>query len=197
MTLTPSQAAALKAAIDSTPAWAAFPNSTDGHIDLAAVLNKQAAPDFYVWRTNVPVSQVLAAVDQSKYTPQDVISDVVTDLAVLTRMQIREIRSQTKLMLFQDYVLGQQAMNCAPGVVRKGLLDAVSKVPAGLNGAEVTPGSPLATLFGSLRRLATEGERVLCQASDPSDTTSGVTARVMTFEGNLTAADVAQARAVQ
>lgn len=194
MALTASQLQALKAAIDATPAWVAYPNTTDGNIDLAAVLNKPATPDFYVWRTNVPISQVLGAVDQSKYTPQDVISDVVTDLAVLTRMHIREVRSQTKLMLFQNYIIGQGSLNCAPGVVRKGLLDAVSKVPAGVNGADVTPGSPLADLFGGLRRLATEGERVLCAASDATDTTSGVTARVMTFEGQLNSADIEAAR---
>jgi hypothetical protein len=195
--MTPSQLTALRAAIDSTPAWAAFPNTTDGHIDLAALLNKQAAPDFFVWRTNVPVSQILGAVDQSKYTPQDVISDAVADLAVLTRMQIREIRSQTKLMLFQNYVVGQGIVNCGPGVVRKGLNDAVTKVPAGVNGADVTPGAPVATLFGGLRRLATEAERVLVAPADPGlDTVATVTARVMTWEGNVQASHVAAARAL-
>lgn len=198
MTLTPSQAAALKAAIDSTPAWAAYSSDTDGNIDLAVVLNATAAPAFQVWVTNFDVSTLLDSVDQSKYTPNDTISQANTDIASLTRMHARAIYCQTKLMVLQNYVIGRTQVNMAPPKVRTSLLDAITGIPAGANGAAVDAANNAgAAVFNKATRSATEGERVLCKVSAGSDVTAGVTARVMTFEGNLTAADVAQARAVQ
>lgn len=57
MALTAAQATALKAAILATPAWNAFPNSTDGNIDLAGVLNVIAVPDYIIWRTDVKAGE--------------------------------------------------------------------------------------------------------------------------------------------
>jgi hypothetical protein len=198
MALTPAQATALKAAIDSTPAWAAYPNTTDGNIDLCdQKLNKIASPDFQVWVSNFDVSTLLDNVDQSKYTPNDNIAQGNTDVASLTRIQARAIYCQTKLMVLQNYVIGRATVNMGPPKVRASLLDCLTAIPAGANGAAVDAASNAGNaVFSKATRSALEGERVLCKASAGTDTTATTTARVMGFEGNLTPADVAQARAL-
>lgn len=54
MALTVPQLSTLKAAIDADPVLAAKPLNSDGYFEIAAVLNTElAAPDFWVWRSNV------------------------------------------------------------------------------------------------------------------------------------------------
>jgi hypothetical protein len=199
MTLTPAQAATLKAAINNTPAWAAYPNTTDGNIDLCdMVLNKQAAPDFAVWMTNFPVSTLLDNVDQSQYTPNDAVLQSNTDVASLTRMQVRSLNCQTKLIVLQGYVIARDFINMGPPIARKSLLDALLDIPSGTNGAARNAAGPGANpgnaVFSKATRLATEVERVLCKAANASDTTVITTARVLTFEGVISPADVEFAR---
>lgn len=59
MALTPQQLAALKAAILADPVLDEQPNNSDGAFAIAAALNTDAAPTFYVWRTNVPVDEIM------------------------------------------------------------------------------------------------------------------------------------------
>ena len=70
MALTTAQLQALKALIDADPVLAAQPLNSDGAFFIAAELNKQADPAFAVWRTSVPVDEIMnngfvwTAVDQ-------------------------------------------------------------------------------------------------------------------------------------
>lgn len=57
--LTPAQLAQLKAAIDADPALAAQPLNSDGAYAIKEVLNEIATPDFIVWRTAVPVDEIM------------------------------------------------------------------------------------------------------------------------------------------
>ena len=60
MALTPAQLAALKAEIDADPVLAAKPLNSDGYFDTALILNNTiVTPDFFVWRTNVPINEVM------------------------------------------------------------------------------------------------------------------------------------------
>ena len=49
----------MKAAIDADPALAAQPLNSDGAYAIKEVLNQTAAPDFIVWRTAVPVDEIM------------------------------------------------------------------------------------------------------------------------------------------
>lgn len=201
MTLTPAQASALKAAINANPTWAAYPNTTDGNIDLCnQVLNKVATPEFLVWMTDFPVSVLLDNVDQSQYTPNDAVLQSNTDVASLTRLQVRSTNCQTKLMVFQGYVIGRQSNNMGPPNARKSLLDSLLDIPSGTNGAARNAagpgGSPGNAVFSKAVRPALEIERVLCKPANATDQTATTTARVMTFEGEITPADVALARSL-
>lgn len=57
--MTPAQLATLKADILADPVLAATVMNTDGAYDIAAAYNKTATPDWYVWRTNVPVDEIM------------------------------------------------------------------------------------------------------------------------------------------
>lgn len=58
--LTGPQYAQLKAHIAGDPALAALPNTSDGHAAVAAALNVTATPAFVVWRTAVPVDEIMS-----------------------------------------------------------------------------------------------------------------------------------------
>jgi hypothetical protein len=59
MALTTAQLQTLKAAILADPTLAAKPNNTDGNFDIAAAMNAIATPDFFVWRTSVPIDEIM------------------------------------------------------------------------------------------------------------------------------------------
>lgn len=59
MALSPSQLAALKAAVLADPALASKPNNTDGNYDIAQALNLPASPAWVVWRTGVTRKEIL------------------------------------------------------------------------------------------------------------------------------------------
>ena len=192
--LTSAQLTTLRAAIDANPVWAAYPQNGDGYFDLAKVLNITATPAFSVWRTDVPVSDVFDSIDLSKYTPNDAVLSTDTD-PVLSRKIGWLLTAQTKQMNVQMLLQGRDRLNCSRPNVRGGLRDAVIQLPTGAGGALTSPGgaSGVTTLSACVRN-ATEAEKILAQPSDSSDTTGTVTARVLGFEGALSAADVQAAR---
>lgn len=57
MALTSAQLATLNAAINGNQTWAAYPQTSDGYTDLAATLNKTAAPAFIVWKSSVGIRE--------------------------------------------------------------------------------------------------------------------------------------------
>jgi hypothetical protein len=57
--LTPAQRTTLKAHIDASPDLNVFPNNADGAFAIAALLNLDASPDFWVWRTSVSKREVV------------------------------------------------------------------------------------------------------------------------------------------
>lgn len=59
MALSAQQLQTLKAAIADDPALAAKPMNSDGAFDIAAALNQVASPDYWVWRTTVPVDEIM------------------------------------------------------------------------------------------------------------------------------------------
>lgn len=194
MALTLAQKQTLKAAITANPTWAAYPQNSDGYADLATVLNQPANPAFSVWRTDVPVSSIMDAITWANYTPNDVVGGSDTD-PLLTRKVGWLLTVQTKQMNLQLMLQGRDRLNCSPPNVRAGLRDAVIQVPTGGGGALTSPGGASgATVLNVCTRNATEGEKILANASQGSDTTGTVTARVLGFEGKLTGADVQAAR---
>jgi hypothetical protein len=194
MALTSAQLQTLKTAILANPTWSAIPNSADGNFALAALLNATASPTFNVWRTDASVAAILDAVDLSKYTPNDSILDTDTGDA-LQRKNGRLLTAQTKQMNLQLLLQGRTTINASLVTVRAGLRDAVIALPTGVGGAATAPGGASGVnVLNACIRPATEAEKALATASQGSDTTGTVTARVMGFEGQVSAQDVETAR---
>lgn len=59
MALDPSFYATVKAAINADPALVVLPDNSDGNFEVAAALNAEADPAFYVWKTNVTNAEIL------------------------------------------------------------------------------------------------------------------------------------------
>jgi len=57
--LTPQQLTQLKANILADPALANKPMNSDGDFEIAAAYNTIVTPTFWVWRTNLPVDEVM------------------------------------------------------------------------------------------------------------------------------------------
>lgn len=70
--LTAAQQAIVKADIDASGDLNVFPNNSDGAFAIAALYNAQAAPDFTVWRTNVPTHDIKQAVIWTEYISRSV-----------------------------------------------------------------------------------------------------------------------------
>jgi hypothetical protein len=62
MSLTPAQAATVKADILATPELNAFANNTDGAFAIAALYNLAASPAFYVWKTSLSEQSITSEV---------------------------------------------------------------------------------------------------------------------------------------
>lgn len=199
MALTPSQYQALKTAIDANPAWSAFPRGSDGDAALASALNATASPAFTVWRTDARVPDIHDAIDYSRYTPTATIAGTEAE-PLLTRKLGWVLEAQIKQMNLQLLLQGRDSINASKVNVRSALRDAVIQVPTGAldgNGkpALTAPGGASgSTVLNACTRLATEAEKILATASQASDTTGAVTARVMGWEGMLSGQDIDTAR---
>lgn len=186
--LTANQLQTLKAAIAGNPTWAALPNTWEGSVALASLLNTVASPAFMVWRTDSRVSSIIDAIDLSKYTPNDAPDGTAT-------YTNRVLAAQTKQINLQLMLQGRDTLNTALVTVRSGLRDAVIAVPTGTGGALVSPGGASgAIVLAACTRMATEVEKILATAPQGSDTTGSTSARVMTFEGVVSVQDADTAR---
>ena len=58
MTLTQGQLQTLKNDILADATLNAFPNNSDGNLEIAAAYDQQAAPAFTVWKTRVSITQI-------------------------------------------------------------------------------------------------------------------------------------------
>ena len=183
------QLAAIKADIAASGDMNTLPNNSDGSYAIAALYNLPAVPTFTVWRTDAQVSAILDAINWSLYTPNDSPDNTAT-------YTNRALNIQTKQMNLQNMVIGRDRLDCSKVNIRAGLRDAVTAIPAGTAGAAVQPGGASgATVLNNCTRPATRLEKLLATASQGSDTTGTVTARVMGYEGFVSYQDIDAARA--
>lgn len=184
--MTPAQLQTLKAAIIADQVLSAFPNNSDGAFAIAAAINAPAEPAVNVWRSDAPVADISDAINWLAYTPVDAIDD--TNI-----YQNRLLSIQTKQMNLQLMLQGRESVNANKANIRAGLRDAVVSVPAGVNGAMVSPGGASgANVLNACVRNALRVEAILAGANA---TTGTVTAKLLGFEGTVTYQDIEAARA--
>lgn len=133
------------------------------------------------WRTNVPVTDIEDAITWSNYTP----NDAPDGTALYTN---RMLNAQSKQFNLQNMKLGKEYINASKTNVRVGLQDAVTKLYTGVAGAIVSAGGVNGkTVLDACTRFATNGE-VLFATVDA--TTGPTTAKLFTYEGNISNEDV-------
>lgn len=199
MALTTAQLTALRTAINGSPTWSAFPQDSDGYAGLAQALNQPANPAFTVWRTDAPTADINDAIDSTKFTATATISGSESEpLLSRKRGWIDEVN--VKQMALQNLIAFREKINAAKPNIRASLRDCVTQLPTGALDANGKPaltsagGASGVNVLNACTRNATEAEKILATASQGSDTTGTVTARVMGFEGFLSAQEVEAAR---
>lgn len=187
--MTPEQIVTLRAACFADPTAAAFfvaPGNADG---LMAYLNGESAASG--WRSAMPTLDIVNTTNQSRYTPNDSVAQGNTDTASLLRLTARALYAQTKLMVFQNFVLFREQLDMRKVRVRADLMDCLTNVPSGANGALTQPGgADAATVLSLCLRLLTRAELMLANSQQANDTTGTVSGRVTTFEGEVTDIEV-------
>lgn len=192
--LSNTQLQAIKTAINANPTWAAFPQDGDGPYELSLLLNATASPAVSVWRTDCKVADIYNAITWASYTPTDVVSSGDSG-DTLHRKNGWLLSIQVKQMNLQIMTQARETVNAALPNIRSGLRDATIQVPSGSGGANTSPGGGSgANVLNTCVRNATEVEKILLTASQASDTTGSVTARVMGWEGFISADQVRLAR---
>jgi hypothetical protein len=159
MALTTQQTAALRAAIDADQTLSALPNNPDGNAAVAAILNVTAAPAFIVWRTDVPIDEIMRN---------------GMDWARVDNLSVGKAR-------IWDW-LG-----------RLGSFDASRpNIRAGIDACWVGTAADLAVraaVYTHCKRNATRAEKLFA-----TGTGSDAVPATMTFQGELSARDVEEAR---
>ncbi len=165
--LTPAQLATLKAAILADATLSAFPNTADGNFEVAALLNLEASPAFWVWRPFVPEAEIYEVTTQDATT---------WDWTVFIAQSLQEQGAWRQMVSMRG------GMNPSLANVRAG----VAKIFAGTAAGPVAQRLHLLTIA---RRKATGAEKALA-------TGTGTTAAPATagFAGSLSYTDVTQAR---
>ncbi len=184
MALTNPQYAALKAAINAKPTWAAYPLSGDGYYDLAAQLNLEAAPNFWVWSTNVNVNTLRAAIIWANLTPSDVPDGTQA-------WANRSLQCQGKQFNIQNIVPFTGTLDASDVNLRNGLQDALQNVRSGAGGASQDAG--WSAVRSTLARKAKYIEKILADTASGDGSTRTLSATLV-FEGQITDADVMAAR---
>jgi len=186
MPLTLTQGQALKAAILANPTWAEFPLSDDGYFDLARALDAPAAPNFWVWSTNVDLQVIKDAIIWANLTPADVPDGTQAWANRSLQCQGKQFNLQLVLPVTGTY-------NAANLNTRAGIQDALTGVRSGVAGASQAAG--WAAVQGVLARRSTHFEKILADTALGNGSTKALSS-TMVVEGRCQPDDVRYARSL-
>lgn len=190
MALTQQQQTTLAAAILATPAWAAFPNNTDGNFSLANVLNLQATPAFWVWSKTASLVDIKNAIVWANLTPADVPDG--TQQWANRSLQCQGKQFNLQLILPQSTGFGT-TFDASNDNLRLGLQDALTGVRSGAGGVSQSAG--WTAVQQVLARRASEVEKLFADTILGSGATRATSATLV-FTGTVDANDVQLARNV-
>jgi len=167
--------------------------------EAAALLNAFASPDYFVWRRNVPVAEILDQVTWTNYTPNDAPDNTNT---FNNRAFTVQIKQQNLALLF----VGRTEFDATKTNLRAALNDATTNLLTGAAGASRSGG--WTGILPVLRRRATVGENLFAvddgagvgnttgdprgNSTNPDNCGTGLNGAVL--EGQVTAANVSEAR---
>jgi hypothetical protein len=192
MNLTQGQLATLRAWLDANAAGVQDE-------EAAALLNAPAAPDYYVWRRDVPAVDIFDKVVFANYTP----NDSPTETLIYNN---RALLAQTKQLNMQLLLQNRVTFDASKTNLRTALNDATTNLPTGANGVNRSGG--WSAILPILSRKATVGEKLYAvddgagtgnTTSDPRGAQTnpdnfGTGSDGMPLEGRITAQNVSEAR---
>lgn len=208
--LTTQQRTTLKAAIVADPvANACFINGDLGC--LAVHYNTVTSPTFFVYRTNVPVQELVNQITWQNFTPSDPVPVIPASgtctvnattcpagsysyslIETLTIWSLRAMKAQGQQMNLQNILLSAQGfLNAANSGTRNGLNDALTGIPSGATTSSTFPaGNPLSGGWVGVRdnvlaRAASRIEKLLATTTVQQDGSTAAKAATMVFEGPI------------
>lgn len=178
MALTTAQKATILANINASPDLVG-----QRDVEIARLYNLPASPNFFVYRSSVPVQEINDQITWANYTPTDAPDGTQLWLNRATAAQGKQFNLQTLL------IGAQGALNATKPNVRAGLQDATTGLPTGSNGASVS-GGWVGIRDNALGQLATRIEKLLATTTAQQDGSTAAKAATRTFEGAITAQDI-------
>lgn len=162
--------------------------------ELARLYNLPAAGAL-AWSRAASVDAIIDAIDSTKYTPTATITGTeVEPLLSRKRGWIDEIN--VKLMVLQVLTMGRAYVDATRANVRGSLRDAVTQIPSGALDGNGKPaltsagGASGVNVLAACLRPTSVAENALKSGDATTGTTTGV---LLTFEGNVTSNDIADA----
>lgn len=168
MALTSAQLQTLKTHIQGDGTLSSLPNNSDGNFAIAALMNVQAAPDFWVWKTSVSKDDLTNSVGPDGTTFNWTGNGFIT-------------RSAGEIAAWEAIFSVQGTVNASRANVRQAFADIFSGTG--------TAAANRTHLLAVSRRLATRTEKLYATGTGSTGSPG-----VMTFEGSLTFQDVEAAR---
>lgn len=188
--MTPDQLTALRAACLADQTAPGFFANGGNALGLQAYLNATTA--ITAWRTDAPVDAILDAVEWAKFTPTVTISGAEAEpLLSRKRGWIDEVNAKQMVLQNLTGIGARQTINAARPNIRGGLRDCLIQLPTGALDGNGKPaltsagGASGVNVLNACIRFAKRAELLLAAPSQASDTTGTVTARVLTFEGEV------------
>jgi hypothetical protein len=190
LVLTNAQLQTLKTDIAADPVLNALPRNGDGYFATAAAYNALVSPNFFVFRTNVPVDEIQDQIVWANFTPN--VTDFSTGFGTTVAYSNAALLCQGKQFNLQMLMTRtNNLINASKQKIRDGLQDALTNIPSGNNGNARQGG--WASVQTILARLATRGEKLFANTGGGNGSTA-LLAATMVVEGLISAADVERAR---
>lgn len=175
MSLTPAQQATLKAFIEADPVLSLKPADAQGAYEIADALAVKANPAWYVYRTDMPKSEVQDGIVYANMTPAQAVPATGDALQVWIA---KNLLAQGKQFNLQNLLLGSDTINFALPNILSGFQDALTGLPTKSDGTNQQAGWTALQL--KISRTANLLEKLLA-----TGTGSQASPGTMTFQGTV------------
>ena len=180
--LTAPQQLIVKTYVEADQVLNLLPHNIDNAGTIADTLRQVASPSWYVYRTDMPKSEVQNAVLYANMTPAQAIPANNTSEALQIWIA-KNLLAQGKQFNLQNLLLGGDTMNFALPNIRSGFQDALTFLPTKNDGSDQQAGWPALQLI--ISRPATIVEKILS-----TGTGSQASPATMSYEGSVSADDI-------
>lgn len=135
--LNTAQSATLRAFIQADPVYSLLPVTANSAETIANDMALNASPDFFVWRTTTPVSDIQDAVIWANFTPANPTAavDLLTGQNVLNWILACQGKQFNLQLLLSTTSFSSQGVATGRANIRSGLQDCLSSIPSGSAGA--------------------------------------------------------------